>query len=158
VPSPIRQSGSSAAPRSNSSPLTFNDGSSEAHAVPGSTVLSLEFVATPQKAAIASTAIPPAIQAAFEEVTSFAGCLVMASDQEPRLITVFLLWKGSEGRQRCAQSVRSVRALLAPYMDRCLRVQTLAANSALLWAEAHQAGAGFLREENPMREESAFVV
>ena len=29
--------------------------------------------------------------------------------------------------QRCNENVRWVRALLAPYLDRCLRVQTLAA-------------------------------
>jgi hypothetical protein len=157
VLSPVRQSGSSAAPRSDTSPVTFNDGSFGLHATPGSTLPSLEFVATLHKAGIASTAIPSAIQAAFEDLASFAGCLVMASDQEPRLITVFLLWKGSEGRQRCTQNVRRVRALLAPYMDRCLRVQTLAACSALLWAEIHQAVASFAGQENGMREESVFV-
>jgi hypothetical protein len=29
--------------------------------------------------------------------------------------------------QRCQENIRWVRALLAPYLDRCLRVQTLAA-------------------------------
>ena len=50
----------------------------------------------------------------------------MVSNYEARLITVVTLWAGEDRSRRCEENVRWVRALLAPYLDRCLRVQTLA--------------------------------
>lgn len=90
--------------------------------------LSIEFVAKPHEAHRAQSVIPPALAAAFKEVTGFAGCLVMASDQEARLLTVVTLWSGKERQKLCNENLRWVRALLAPYLDRCLRVQTLNAH------------------------------
>jgi len=55
------------------------------------TALSIEFVAKPHEAHRAELAIPSALAAAFKEVTGFAGCLVMVSDQEARLLTVVTL-------------------------------------------------------------------
>ena len=52
----------------------------------------------------------------------------MVSDQEARLITVVVFWEGSEARRSGTHVVRRVRALLAPYLDRCLRVQNLLAH------------------------------
>jgi len=90
--------------------------------------LSIEFVAKPHEAHRAQSVIPPALAAAFKEVTGFAGCLVMVSDQEARLLTVVTLWSGKERQKLCNENLRWVRALLAPYLDRCLRVQTLNAH------------------------------
>ena len=90
--------------------------------------LSIEFVAKPQEAHRAQLAIPPALTVAFEEVTGFAGCLVMVSDQEARLLTVLTLWSGHDRQKLCNENLRWVRALLAPYLDRCLRVQILNAH------------------------------
>jgi hypothetical protein len=90
--------------------------------------LSIEFVAKPHEAHRAQLAIPSALAAAFKEVTGFAGCLVMVSDQEARLLTVVTLWSG-DGRQKlCNENLRWVRAVLATYLDRCLRVQILNAH------------------------------
>ncbi len=89
------------------------------------TALSIEFVAKPHEAHRAQWAIPSALAAAFKEVTGFAGCLVMASDQEARLLTVVTLWSGKEPQKLCNNNLRCVRALLATYLDRCLRVQIL---------------------------------
>lgn len=50
----------------------------------------------------------------------------MVSNYEARLVTVVTLWAGEDRSRRCEENVRWVRALLAPYLDRCLRVQTLA--------------------------------
>jgi hypothetical protein len=75
--------------------------------------------------------IPAAIAAALKDVAGFAGCLVMISDQEARLVTVVTLWAGEERVKRCGQNVRWVRALLKPYIDRCLRVQTMVAHVPL---------------------------
>ena len=92
------------------------------------TALSIEFVAKPHEAHRAQLAIPSALATAFKEVTGFAGCLVMFSDQEARLLTVVTLWSGEERQKLCNENLRWVRALLAPFLDRCLRVQVLNAH------------------------------
>jgi hypothetical protein len=96
------------------------------------TALSVEFVAKPQEARRAQSAIPSALIGALQEVTGFAGCLVLVSDQEARLLTVVTLWSGNNRHKLCAENARWVHALLAPYMDRRLRVQTLVAHLPLL--------------------------
>jgi len=53
---------------------------------------------------------------------------VMVSDLEARLITVIIFWQGGEARSSCAQSVRRVSTLLAPYLDHRLRAQNLLAH------------------------------
>ncbi len=106
--------------------------------VPAVTALSVEFVAKPREAQQVEAAIPAAIVGAFKDVTGFAGCLVMISDHEARLITVVTLWAGDDREKRCVENIRWVRALLAPYLDRCLRVQTMFAHLPVL--PAIQAG------------------
>ena len=91
------------------------------------TALSVEFVAKPQEAHRVEAVIPAAISGALKDVAGFAGCLVMISDQEARLVTVVTLWAGENRVKRCGQNVRWVQALLKPYLDRCLRVQTMVA-------------------------------
>jgi len=92
------------------------------------TALSIEFVAKPHEAHRAQLAIPSALADALKKVTGFAGCLVMVSDQEPRLLTVVTLWSGDERQKLCNENLRWVRAVLATYLDRCLRVQILSAH------------------------------
>ena len=92
------------------------------------TAFSFEFVAKPEQAASATLSLPAAVQSGLEDIPGFAGSLVMVSDQEARLITLIVFWHGTEARRSCERSVRRVRALLAPYMDRCLRVQNLFAH------------------------------
>ncbi len=96
------------------------------------TALSIEFVAKPQEAHRVEDAIPAAIAGALKDVTGFAGCLVMISDQEARLVTVVTLWAGHDRMKRCSQNVRWVNALLTPYLDRRLRAQTMVAHMPLL--------------------------
>jgi len=91
------------------------------------TALSIEFVAKPNEAHKVHAALPAAIDGAFGEVAGFAGSFVMIANHEARLVTIVTLWSGENRMQRCQENVRWVRALLAPYLDRCLRVQTLAA-------------------------------
>jgi hypothetical protein len=91
------------------------------------TALSIEFVAKPDEAHKIHAALPAAIDGALGEVAGFAGSFVMIANHEARLVTVVTLWNGEDRMQRCSENVRWVRALLAPYLDRCLRVQTLAA-------------------------------
>jgi hypothetical protein len=91
------------------------------------TALIIEFVAKPDEAHKVHAALPAAINGALGEVAGFAGCFVMIANHEARLVTVVTLWSGEDRMQRCSENLRWVRALLAPYLDRCLRVQTLAA-------------------------------
>jgi hypothetical protein len=91
------------------------------------TAQSVEFVAKPEEALKAQTAIAPAITGALQGVTGFAGCIVMVSDHEARLITVVTFWRGSDRAKLCNANTRWVNALLAPYIDRKLRVQTMVA-------------------------------
>jgi len=94
------------------------------HASSRITALNIEFVAKPSEAHKVQAALPAAIQGAFGEVAGFAGSLMMIANHEARLVTVITLWRGEERMQRCNENVRWVMALLAPYMDRCLRVQS----------------------------------
>ncbi len=100
--------------------------------VPPLTALSIEFVAKPQEAHRVEVAIPTAIAGALKDVTGFAGCLVMISDQEARLVTVVTLWVGHDRTKSCNQNVRWVNALLAPYLDHRLRMQTMVAHLPVL--------------------------
>ena len=94
----------------------------------GMTALSVEFVAKPEETHRVQSAIPAALAGALEEVSGFAGCLVMISDQEARLVTVVTLWAGDNRLRQCRENARWVQKLLAPYLDRLLRVQTLIAH------------------------------
>jgi hypothetical protein len=91
------------------------------------TALNIEFVAKPNEAHKVHAALPAAINGALGEVGGFAGSFVMIANHEARLVTVVTLWCGEDRMQRCSENLRWVRALVAPYLDRCLRVQTLAA-------------------------------
>lgn len=92
------------------------------------TVSSFEFVAKPEQAAEATLSLPGALKSGLQDIAGFAGSLVMVSHREARLFTVIIFWSGTEARRSCERSVRRVRALLAPYMDRCLRAQNLFAH------------------------------
>jgi hypothetical protein len=111
-----------------SSALQSRPGSSGAPAASNSLALTIEFVAKPDKASSAPASLPAAITDTLKEVTGFAGCLVMVSDQESRLITVVTFWTGNDSQECCAENLRWVRALLSNYIDRCLRVQTMVAH------------------------------
>ena len=124
------------------------------------TALSVEFVAKPQEAHRVESAIPSAIAGALKDVTGFAGCLVMISDQEARLVTVVTLWAGEDRAKRCRENLRWVNALLAPYVDRCLRVQTLATFLPALLAvepETNSAEACFMVQEHSSMDETLCI-
>jgi len=131
VPSPSRYTSSSekfVAPFRKVSDARFQVEAPIAPAGNAITAISFEFVAKPEQAASATLFLPAAVQSGLKDIPGFAGSLVMVSDQEARLITVFVFWHGTEARRSCERSVRRVRALLAPYMDRSLRMQNLFAH------------------------------
>jgi hypothetical protein len=89
------------------------------------TALSVEFVAMPQQTSRVQSALPPDIDAVFHAIEGYAGCMVLVSDLEARLITVITLWQGETRSQNCSDNARWVKRLLTPYVDRWLRTQTL---------------------------------
>jgi hypothetical protein len=91
------------------------------------TALTIEFVAKPNEAHRVQTALPAALHGAFGEVAGFAGGFVLIANYEARLVTVVTLWSGEDRLQHCSDNLKWIRALLNPYLDRCLRIQTLAA-------------------------------
>jgi hypothetical protein len=155
VPSPVRQASSSekfARPFPDASALNLRRGESPAvHDARGLTALSFEFVAKPEKAARAPGSLSAEIHSALEDVSGFAGGLVMVSDQEARLITVIIFWEACETRRSSTLCIRRVRGLIAPYLDRCLRFQTMMAHThvpRVLPVETNSATAGFIIKEN----------
>jgi hypothetical protein len=87
--------------------------------------LSVEFVAKPQEVQRLPKLIPSSLTKVLQFVSGFAGCLVMVSDQEARLVTVITLWAGEDARKKSTENARWVQTLLAPFIDRQLRVQFL---------------------------------
>ena len=92
------------------------------------TALSLEFVARPTEALRAKAAIPQAVNNTLRGVGGYAGCLVMVSDQEARLITLITFWIGEERSKRCGENQRWLCKLIAPYVEGCLRMRTFSAH------------------------------
>lgn len=91
------------------------------------TALTIEFVAKPTETHRVQAALPAALQSTLGEVTGFAGGFVLIANYEARLVSVVTLWTGDDRLQQCNDNLKWVRALLNPYIDRCLRIQTFAA-------------------------------
>jgi hypothetical protein len=89
--------------------------------------LSIEFVAKPGETLRLQDALPAALHGTLGEVGGFAGGFVLIANYEARLITVVTLWTGAERLRHCNDNLKWIRALLNPYLDRCLRIQTFAA-------------------------------
>jgi hypothetical protein len=89
--------------------------------------LSIEFVAKPHETQRLQTALPAALDGILNQVAGFGGALVFIANHEARLVTVVTLWTGEDRMRQCSENLKWVRSLLNPYLDRCLRVQTLAA-------------------------------
>jgi hypothetical protein len=94
------------------------------------TALNIEFVAKPGEAHKVQTTLPAGIQGALGQVAGFSGAFVLIANYEARLVTVVTLWTGEDRLQRCSENLKWLRALLNPYVDRWLRVQTLSAHLA----------------------------
>ena len=86
--------------------------------------LSIEFVAKPEEVHRLRSAIPVAVRGGLEHDGSFAGCLLMISDREARLVSVITFWTGEDRMTNSSKRTRRLSRLLTPYIDHCLRVQT----------------------------------
>lgn len=98
------------------------------------TALSIEFVAKPAEARRAQLSIPEAINNTMKGVSGYAGCLVMVSDREARLITVITFWIGEDRGRCCNENQRWLCKLIAPYVEGCLRMRTFTAHRAEMLA------------------------
>jgi hypothetical protein len=92
---------------------------------------SLEFVAVPGIAERLLATLPQAIREALERVQGFAGCAVMVSEREVRLVTVVTFWRGKDRERQASSNAHWVEKLLDPYVDRQLRMHKLRVQIAL---------------------------
>ena len=87
----------------------------------------VEFVALPGKATKLRALIPPAMREAAADSDTFAGCFVLLSEQEARLVTVITLWKAGNQSNDYLESCKKLETALEPYVDRWLRSRKLSA-------------------------------
>ena len=84
----------------------------------------VEFVALPGEAERLQTEIPLALRRANGRSEGFAGCVVMFSEQEARLVTLITLWRDGNHATECNGNSTRLKTLLAPYVDRWLRTRS----------------------------------
>ena len=87
--------------------------------------LSIEFVAKPDEVPRLRSTFPATIRHGLGQVHGFAGCLVMISDREARLVNVITFWTAEGRMTNGSKRARWLYRLLTPYVDHCLRVRTL---------------------------------
>lgn len=95
------------------------------------TTISVEFVAKPNESHRVHSLVPVAITNTLEGVTGFAGCAVMVSNMEERLVTVLTFWEGDLNAHAATTNTRWVCKLMERYVDHRLRVQTMRTHMAL---------------------------
>jgi len=94
--------------------------------------LSIEFVAKPEEVHRLGSMIPATVRGGLKRAPGFAGCLVMISDREARLVSVITFWTGEDGMTDRSKRTLWLDKLLTPYVDHCLRVRTLDAYATAL--------------------------
>jgi hypothetical protein len=94
------------------------------------TTISVEFVAKPNESHRIHSLVPASIASTLEGVTGFAGCAVMVSNMEERLVTVLTFWEGDLSVQAASTNSRWVWKLMERYIDHRLRVQTMRTHMA----------------------------
>jgi hypothetical protein len=95
------------------------------------TTISVEFVAKPNESHRVHSLVPAAIASTLEGVTGFAGCAVMVSNMEERLVTVLTFWEGNLNAPAATTNSGWICKLMERYVDHRLRVQTLRTHMAL---------------------------
>jgi hypothetical protein len=95
------------------------------------TTISVEFVAKPNESHRVHSLVPTAITSTLEGVTGFAGCAVMVSNMEERLVTVLTFWEGDLSAHAATSNSGWICKLMERYVDHRLRVQTMRTHLAL---------------------------
>jgi hypothetical protein len=109
--------------------------SATSHSAPQSydiSVHTVKFVASPGKTQKLQSVLPVTIREVLRCAAGFAGCMVMISDQEARLVTVVTLWTGKERARHCIENASRVKVLLSPYVDDWLKSENHLAHFSLL--------------------------
>jgi hypothetical protein len=95
------------------------------------TTISVEFVAKPNESHRVHSLVPAAIASTLEGVTGFAGCAVLVSNMEERLVTVLTFWEGDLSAHAATSNSGWICKLMERYIDHRLRVQTMRTHMAL---------------------------
>ena len=91
----------------------------------GLAALCIEFVAKPEEVRVLPSALSAVVRDGLGRVPGFVSCLVLISNREARLVSVITLWTGAERRTCSSERAQCLHDLVMPYVDQCLRVQTL---------------------------------
>jgi hypothetical protein len=83
----------------------------------------LEFVALPGRTEKLCREIPLAMREANAQSKNFAGCIVLISEEEARLVTVITLWTGKDHLKACSDSLDQLKSLLEPHVDTWMRTR-----------------------------------
>lgn len=81
----------------------------------------LEFVALPGASERLQHKVVSALHDKRANLDRLLNCLVLFSQQEPRLVTVITLWKGSDRANGHEQTSARLKKLIDPFVDRWLR-------------------------------------
>lgn len=100
-------------------------------AAASTTTISVEFVAKPNESHRVHSLVPAAIANTLEGVSGFAGCAVMVSSMEERLVTVLTFWEGDLSAHAATTNTGWICKLMERYVDHRLRVQTMRTHMAL---------------------------
>ncbi len=92
-----------------------------------------QFVAAPGQTVILKSTLPATIRESLGTLPGLAGCMVMISDQEVRLVTLVTFWTGKERAHHCSENASFVKTLAYPFVDRRLRSDTQLAHFSLLY-------------------------
>ena len=84
----------------------------------------MEFVSKPQEAYRLPSAVPAAIEGALGHLPGFAGCLLLISDKESRLVTVITFWQGENRAALCSKAAAWIDKVVTPFLDQCLQVRS----------------------------------
>lgn len=88
---------------------------------------SLEFVAKPGTTEALRTNCAPKIRKVLEAYRNFRGCMILAPEQETRIVTFLVLWNQREADNEVSRGWNMVKTILSPYVDRWLRSRDLEA-------------------------------
>ena len=101
------------------------------------TTISVEFVAKPNESHSVHGLLPAAISSTLQGVAGFAGCAVMVSNLEERLVTVLTFWEGDLNSRTAATNSGWVCKLMERYVDHRLRIQTMRTHLAMAAPKTH---------------------
>jgi len=84
----------------------------------------MEFVSKPQEAYRLPAAVPAALEGALGHLPGFAGCLLLISDKESRLVTVVTFWEGENRAELCSKATAWILKVVTPFLDQCLQMRS----------------------------------